>query len=103
MNRHQLPPHPWSRRGNTVIDGTGKTIAVVFYPRHSGAIAEAVAETMSEELREGRESVPAQTELDEANRRIMQLENENEQLMDKVSDLRDEIAEMKARAAEPKG
>lgn len=42
-NKLLLTPGPWSVQGNTVKDGTGKTIAVVF-ARHAAAHAYWIAE-----------------------------------------------------------
>ena len=86
VNRSLIPPAPWGVKGNTVIDGYGQTIAVVFYKHYPIEIARFIAEAASHgDLR------IAQARIDELEAEVKHLEAENDRLEDKVDDLESEL------------
>lgn len=85
-NQSLIPPGPWGVKGNTVVDGYGQTIAVVFYKHHPGEIARFIAEMMEQpDLR------AAEARIEEMEEEIKKLEDENDRLEDRITDLESEL------------
>ena len=85
VNRSLIPPGPWGVKGNTVIDGYGQTIAVIFYKHYPLEVARYIAESRSEErLR------IALAEIEELKGKVLDLELKNDRLEDEVFDLKDD-------------
>jgi hypothetical protein len=79
VNRHLLPPAPWTAVGNTLKDGTGRTICVVFHPRYTAEIARFLA--ISIELDE---------ECEDLTDDVRKLEAKVEELEDKLGRMTEE-------------
>lgn len=92
-NRSLIPPGPWSAKGNTVVDGYGQTIAVVFYKHHPIEVARFIAEMPEQgDLR------IAEARIDELEKEVGRLEDENDRLEDKVNDLESKLDDMADKA-----
>ena len=88
-NRSLVPPGPWSAKGNTVVDGYGQTIAVVFYKHYPVEIARFIAEVVSQD-----DLHNAQARIDELEAEVKHLERENDRLTDENSRLEDRISDL---------
>lgn len=88
-NKLLLAPGPWKAVGNTVKDGTGRTVAVVF-SRNATAHAHWIAE------------IPAVAEMYGGPSELSQLRRDLSAAHDRIANLREEVADLRRKAAESK-
>jgi uncharacterized protein YlxW (UPF0749 family) len=100
MHKSLMPATPWMARGNTVVDPTGRTVAVVFYPARSGEIARVIAEEITSAL-DGEAVKPGEVaklrqEVAALNEDVIKLEDEVERLQSERADLENDVEELES-------